>query len=54
VTSGSSGLKGLFLYDDHEWRTVLASYARVDRLPRAPGQKLIAVRRLHPGAPHAR
>jgi phenylacetate-CoA ligase len=36
VTSGSSGLKGLFLYDDDEWRTVLASYARATDWAGAP------------------
>ena len=29
ATSGSSGRRGIFLYDQEEWATVLASYARV-------------------------
>jgi putative adenylate-forming enzyme len=30
ATSGSTGLRGIFLYDADEWRAVLASYARAN------------------------
>jgi putative adenylate-forming enzyme len=29
-TSGSTGLRGLFVWNDEEWRTILASYARAN------------------------
>ncbi|MDP9225554.1 MAG: hypothetical protein M3P18_17270 [Actinomycetota bacterium] len=36
TTSGTTGLKGLFVYDRNEWVWVLASYARANDWARVP------------------